>query len=321
MDPSTSDNPTATNEVTIDESIQTYLDSLTEATETRINLVKKQLDDKKSEIVEAFKLELSDVSNLGGEMKNLELKVFADSIDKKDPGYLKDVKALKDLVGKYIQRYEVLENYSKLITEIQLKDLLSINNDSFTLRTTKLPFLKRRNKKGDRLDLTWNKVQKKNDFTLYEDGTMMTVNYQSCWNIFNSEIVFTQGYAEIFIEINSTNANEYHCIGVTNESYDAVSQCLGCQTGLNAYMVKHNGIVYINGTTHQSAVNFPTQTVNVIIIKLNLNEKTITFEKGQGGAVASGPHQISGNAFKVSTSMCSGGTVSYRFLPDSFFSS
>lgn len=301
---------TETPKVDVSEPMMGYYNSIKEALDIKYDGIKKKLDDTKEEFLGAVKESLNETGKMNTEIKDLQEKVFSNS---NKEGYKEEVKNLKNLVNSFIETCENLESVVSNIQDLKMNEFLSVNKDEFKLKLNKLKLLKDLKKKG-MVQLVWSTIQKKGGFKLAEEGAVMEVDYSSCWNAFYGQERFNTGVVQIEVEINSITSNNYNCIGVANSNYNDASSCF-CQKAANCFMLYADGSVSINGTSQGqagSSVSFPTGTTRIIIIKLNLDEKKISFCTQEGPDAVQ--YNLNGTDFRLVVGMCNGGRVIYRLL-------
>jgi len=253
------------------------------------------------------------MGKMSGEMKEMEEGIKGG--DKKD-GYKERVNKFKVFVETYINRCEQLESYETAIKNIKLSELISIQKENFKLKSTALRFLKNLRKRKGMAMLTWSPQQKKQDFTLAEEGSRMILNFSSCYNDHHGGEWFTTGEAEIELEVYpvSLSSTSYFSIGLTNESFLNETLDLGCQSASirSCFVLKGDGNAHIATVSSYTGIMMPVGVATVIIMKANFNDKTLTFGKRDGQT--SNQFRIEGNKWRISTSNCTSGNVTYKFL-------
>lgn len=294
------------------DALKEYFDNIKLAIESKFEEFDKKLLQKKDELYEIVNENLEEYSNLNNEVQEIQNKVN-NSQDKGNNNFKEEVKNLKKMIDTFIDQCEELETAPERIKDLQVSDLVSVKNNEFVLKRLKLNYLKRGKKKlkGSGDELRWNKQQKKECFTLSEDDAVMKVNYSSCWNAFYGDKTTSSGASEVKFKLTISGVNSYCCIGIVNESYSDTSNCF-CQKSSNAFMLYADGCISIDGSSNSSNLLFNSATEVEIDLKVNLDDKKITFVKD--GTIESQQYNLKGTKFRFVVGMCTSGDVTYRIL-------
>jgi hypothetical protein len=165
------------------------------------------------------------------------------------------------------------------------------------------------NKKNE-IDIGWDMgLSKQGALTiLTDDPKTIRLHGTSCYTHYVTNKLWTNENFSIEIESKTTQNDDYYYIGLVNDSYTYVSNCMCC-TPANAFYLQCNGSFKMNSvSTLQPEFEFRNKEVT-IGMRVYLDEgsqKQLYFyipDKAEAG-----PFTITGNNFRVVLGSCNAGT-------------
>jgi len=286
-----------------------FLKVISDQIDKKFEKISNNLLERRNELAQACLLEIKSVNDQGKDLKKRETEILQEG--KKDSSKLEEVKEFKKLADDYIKKCEELESIQSSLKTIKLSEILTIKKADLQLSAKSLKFIKKHIKCQDASELKWNKTQKKACTLTGEDSTIQ-VNFNSCWNDFHS-MPLESGEHEIIVRLENLNSSyEYNTIGITNENFNGTTYCIGCQTPVDAYLLRPSGRLFIDGTSSTCSLNLPKTGSYTLIMNLNCDKKTLMFKDTFGKQ--SQNINLRGSKFKVTFGMCTSGNCTYKFL-------
>jgi len=162
------------------------------------------------------------------------------------------------------------------------------------------------NKKGF-IEIGWDQQLSKAGMCTVDttDNKKVRIHSTTCYTHFMTNRTFTDENFVIELESTVTQTDNYYYIGIQNETYTPTGNC-GCCNPANSYYIQCDGSTHINGArTENPTMAWNSQPVT-IGMRVNLQEKNITFYITDKGEV--GPFNIStGTNWRVYAGHCNTG--------------
>jgi len=162
------------------------------------------------------------------------------------------------------------------------------------------------NKKGF-IDIGWDQALSKAGMCTVDpnDSKKVRIHSTTCYTHFLTNRTFTDENFVIELETTVTQTDNYFYIGIVSETYSTTGNCMCCNPA-NSYYIQCDGSTHINAQrTENTQMAWNSQHVTVGL-KVNLQEKQITFYIVDKGEV--GPFPIAtGNNWRVVAGHCNTG--------------
>jgi TolA-binding protein len=290
------------------EDYQEYIQDFSNVLDQRITEINDQLQESKRQLIDLLIQDLNQQNILQVNLKDLHYNVFSqeenyglDSISK--------LKKFKEYLDTYLSKVDNYLDLKENFAKSNLKDLIRIKNNKFEFTKYKLGA----GRKGLLSDVVWAPTQHRQNFTLSDSGKTMKIIYQSCYELYVSQDVLETGVNIIRLEADCITTNNYHSIGLVNESYIYGVNCV-CLKSQNCFMFDKGGNVFCNNVSTITTINFLDGEKHEFEIEVNLKSEEDKFMKIKLKEQEYGPYKLIGKTFKLAVGMCNGGNAIYRIL-------
>ncbi len=163
-----------------------------------------------------------------------------------------------------------------------------------------------KNKRNKAIDIGWDPVLSKAGMCTVDsnDNRKINIHSNTCYTHFLTNRTFSEENFVIEMESTVTQTDHYFYFGIINETYNTSSSCFCCNPA-NAFYIKCDGKVTLNGRTTDHPEMAWNERPITITMKVDLGEKNISFsilDKGEIGLLP-----INGTTFRVVAAHCNTG--------------
>lgn len=291
----------------ISSNTKNFINELSNVMDSRIAEINDQLQQSKREVLESYKEMIDETDKNSIHIKDyfniMQNECSSNGIEK-----IEMMRKFRDNLTTYLNDAGKFAEIHDKFANDKLSDIITKKKDKYCFINYKI-----NPKPGVVL---WNKTQDKQNFSLENEGQIMSVNFTGCYELYKSENVFKEGKFSISMEVVCEQTSGYHSIGLVNEEFAFNSSCICCKNAC-FFMVNKLGDCFNNAvTTNYSGIKFEDNPEPYLFeIEINLDDpldKKWSFKINGGEEF--GPFTLRGNEFRIAAGMCNGGKAKYTFI-------